>query len=146
MLKCIQWKLHTIKVESTDLAKKKKKKKKKKNTQKKKTKKKKTFDEMFHHFKARPFFHTDADRFDHTLCYIQLSLSRLCLSQITAYLEVKVWSLSKHESQIGDKSSWKRGEIAPKEQFFLFSRYFQNISLQESNYSRTSMARTSLGP
>ena len=39
-----------------------------------------------------------------------------------AYLEVKIWSLPKHENlTTGKKILWKREEIAPKEQFLLFS-------------------------
>ena len=57
--------------------------------------------------------------------YSRLSLSRLRLSRITAYLEVKIWSLFKHENlTTGNKILWKRGEIAPKEQFLLFSTIF----------------------
>ena len=41
-----------------------------------------------------------------------------------AYLEVKIWSLFKHENLTGNKILWKRGEIAPKEQFLLFSTIF----------------------
>ena len=42
-----------------------------------------------------------------------------------AYLKVKIWSLPKHENLItGNKILWKRGEIAPKEQFLLFSTIF----------------------
>ena len=42
-----------------------------------------------------------------------------------AYLEVKIWSLFKHrELPEGNKILWKRGEIAPKEQFLLFSTIF----------------------
>ena len=53
------------------------------------------------------------------------SLSRTRLFRITAYLEVKIWSLFKHESMTtGSKIMWKRGEIAPKEQFLLFSTLF----------------------
>ena len=62
--------------------------------------------------------------------YSWLSLSRPRLSRITAYLEVKIWSLLKHENLItGNKILWKRGEISPKEQFLLFSTIFFNISL-----------------
>ena len=44
-----------------------------------------------------------------------------------AYLEVKIWSLPKHENlTTGKKIYWKRGEIAPKEQFLLFSTIFSN--------------------
>ena len=47
------------------------------------------------------------------------------LSRIPAYLEVKIWSLPKHENlTTGKKILWKRGEIAPKEQFLLFSTIF----------------------
>ena len=62
--------------------------------------------------------------------YSSLSLSRPRLSRITAYLEVKIWSLPKHENlTTGKKLLWKRGEIAPKEQFLLFSTIF-SIYLQ----------------
>ena len=57
--------------------------------------------------------------------YSWLSLSRSRLSQITAYLEVKIWSLFKRENLItGNKILWNRGEITPKEQFLLFSTIF----------------------
>ena len=50
--------------------------------------------------------------------YSWLSLSRPRLSRIIAYLEVKVWSLPKHENLItGNKILWKRGEIAPYFQY-----------------------------
>ena len=56
--------------------------------------------------------------------YSRLSLSRPRLSRITAYLEVKFWSLFKHGNlRTGNKILWKRGEIAP-----LFHNIF-NISL-----------------
>ena len=43
----------------------------------------------------------------------------------TAYLEVKIWSLFKHENLIrSNKILCKRGEIAPKEQYLLFSTLF----------------------
>ena len=64
------------------------------------------------------------------ICLIQpiyswLSLSRPCLSRITAYLKVKILSLLKHGNlTTGKKILWKRGEIAPKEQFLLFSTIF----------------------
>ena len=46
--------------------------------------------------------------------YSWLSLSLPRLSRIAAYLEVKIWSLLKHENLItGNKILWKRGEIAP---------------------------------
>ena len=54
--------------------------------------------------------------------YTRLSLARLCLSRITAYLEVKIWSLFSHEHiTIGTKILWKRGESS-------FPQYFQYIS------------------
>ena len=57
--------------------------------------------------------------------YSSLSLSQPHLSRITAYLEVKIWSPPKYENLItGNKILWKRGEIAPKEQFLLFSTIF----------------------
>ena len=62
---------------------------------------------------------------------VRLSLSRPCLSRITAYLAVKIWSLFYHGNlTTGNKILWKRGEIAPKEQFNspLFHNIF-NISL-----------------
>ena len=58
------------------------------------------------------------------LYYSWLSLSRPRLSQITAYLKVKIWFLPKHEKlTTGRKILWKRGEIAP-----LYHNIF-NISL-----------------
>ena len=68
--------------------------------------------------------------------YSRLWLSRTRLSRITAYLEVKIWSLFKHECPTtGNKVLWKRGEIAPKEQFLPFSTIFSiHLKLQESNY------------
>ena len=49
---------------------------------------------------------------------------------------MKIWSLFKHENlTTGYKILWKRGEIAPKEQFLLFSTIFSiYFQLQESNY------------
>ena len=59
------------------------------------------------------------------LQYSRLSLSRPRLSRITAYLEVKIWSLFHHRDlPTGNKILWKRGEIAPLEQFLLFSTIF----------------------
>ena len=67
--------------------------------------------------------------FVRSMNYSRLSLSPL--SRITAYLEVKIWSLPKHENLItSNKILWKRGEIAPKEGAIssLFHNIF-NISL-----------------
>ena len=59
------------------------------------------------------------------IIYSRTSLSQTRLFRITAYLEVKIWSLFKHETMItGNKIMWKRGEVAPKEQFLLFSTLF----------------------
>ena len=57
--------------------------------------------------------------------YSRTSLSWTRLFRITAYLEVKIWSLFYHETMTtSNKIMWKRGEIAPKEQFLLFSTLF----------------------
>ena len=57
--------------------------------------------------------------------YSRTSLSRTRLFRITAYLEVNIWSLFYHGTMTkGNKIMWKRGEIAPKEQFLLFSTLF----------------------
>ena len=62
--------------------------------------------------------------------YSPLSLSRPRLSRKSAYCRVKIWSLPKHENlTTGKKILWKRREIAPKEQFLLFSTIF-SIYLQ----------------
>ena len=46
--------------------------------------------------------------------YSRLSLSLHRLSRITAYVQVKIWSLFKHKNlTTGNKILWKRGEIAP---------------------------------
>ena len=68
--------------------------------------------------------------------YNRTSLSQTRIFRITAYLEVKIWSLLKHETMTtGNKIMWKRGEIAPKEQFLLFSTIFSAyLYFQESNY------------
>ena len=59
--------------------------------------------------------------------YSPLSLSRPRLFRITAYLEVKIWSLFKHENlTTGNKILCKRGEIAPN--FSSFPQYFKYIS------------------
>ena len=66
--------------------------------------------------------------------YSRFSLSWLLLSRITTYLEVKIMSLSEHETlKTGNKILWKSGEIAPLEQFLLFPTIF-SLYLQESNY------------
>ena len=63
--------------------------------------------------------------------YSRLSLSRLGLSRITAYLEAKIWSLFKHRNLAsGNKILWIRGEIAPQEQFLPFPTIF-SISISK---------------
>ena len=67
------------------------------------------------------------------LTYSWLSLSRPRLSRITAYLEVIIWSLLKHETlTTGYKIVWKRGEI-----FSSFPQYFQYISNFRSQITYT---------
>ena len=57
--------------------------------------------------------------------YSRLSLSRLRLSRTTAYLEEKIWSFFKRRNLTSDnKILWKGGEIAPQEQFLVFSTIF----------------------
>ena len=64
--------------------------------------------------------------------YSWLSLSRLWLSRITAYLEKKIWSLYKHRNRTsGNKILWIRGEIAPQEQFLPFSTIFSTYISNE---------------
>ena len=65
--------------------------------------------------------------------YILLSLSRTRLSRITAYLEVKIWSLSKHENLTTGKNYCEK-----EEQFLLFSTIFSiyaRIYFQKCNYT-----------
>ena len=46
--------------------------------------------------------------------YSRTSLSQTRLFRITAYFEMKIWSLFHHETMTtGNKIMWKRGEIAP---------------------------------
>ena len=61
--------------------------------------------------------------------YSRLSLSRLRLSRITAYLELKIWSLLKPESlTTGNKILWKRGEIEGA--IYLHFQYISNFRSQ----------------
>ena len=64
------------------------------------------------------------------LCqYSWLSLSRTRLSRITAYLEVKIWSLPKHENlTTGKKYCGKEEKLLPRSNFSSFPQYFQYIS------------------
>ena len=68
--------------------------------------------------------------------YSWLSLSRPRLSRITAYLEVNIWSLPKHETLItGNKILWKRVQS----NFSSFPQYFQHISNFKSPITYTSV-------
>ena len=67
--------------------------------------------------------------------YSWLPLSQLGLSHITAYFEVKIWSLLYYQNlTTGNKILWKRREIAPEEQFLFFSTIFLIYIFQDSNY------------
>ena len=61
--------------------------------------------------------------------YSWLSLSRTRLSRITAYLEVNIWSLPKHEDlTTGKKYSGKEEKLLLRSNFSSFPQYFQYIS------------------
>ena len=61
--------------------------------------------------------------------YSWLSLSRTRLSRITAYLEVKIWSLPKHEDlTTGKKYCGKEEKLLLRSNFSSFPQYFQYIS------------------
>ena len=61
--------------------------------------------------------------------YSRLPLSRTRLSRITAYLEVKIWSLPKHENlTTGKKYCGKEEKLLPRSNFSSFPQYFQNVS------------------
>ena len=68
-----------------------------------------------------------------TLLLVQSTLLiSTCSSQITAYLEVKLWSLFKQENLItGNKILWKRGEML-RSNFSSFPQYFQYSSYFKS--------------
>ena len=58
-----------------------------------------------------------------------LSLSRTHLSRITAYLEVKIWFLPKHENlTTGKKYCGKEEKLLLRSNFSSFPQYFQYIS------------------
>ena len=62
--------------------------------------------------------------------YSWLSLSRPRLSRITAYLEVKIWSLPKHENLTTCKKyCGKEEKLLLRSNFSSLPQYFQNISL-----------------
>ena len=61
--------------------------------------------------------------------YSWLSLSRTRLFRITAYLEVKIWSLPKHENlTTGKKYCGKEEKLFQRSNFSSFPQYFQYIS------------------
>ena len=61
--------------------------------------------------------------------YSWLSLSRTHLSQMSAYLEEKIWSLPKHENLTkGKKYCGKEEKLLPRSNFSSFSQYFKYIS------------------
>ena len=61
--------------------------------------------------------------------YSRLSLSRPRLSRITAYLEVKIWSLPIHENLTTDgKYCRKEEKLLLRSNFSSFPQYFQYIS------------------
>ena len=61
--------------------------------------------------------------------YSWLSLSRPRLSRITAYLEVKIWSLPKHENlTTGKKYCGKEEKLLLRSNFSSFPQYFQYTS------------------
>ena len=62
--------------------------------------------------------------------YSWLSLSRPRLSRITVYLEVKIWSLPKHENLTTCKKyCGKEEKLLLRSNFSSFPQYFQYISL-----------------
>ena len=67
--------------------------------------------------------------FFYSKMYSWLSLSRTRLSRITAYLEVKIWSLPKHEDLTkGEKYCGKEEKLLLRSNFSSFPQYFQYIS------------------
>ena len=63
------------------------------------------------------------------MTYSRLSLSQTRLSRITAYLEVKVWSLPKHKNlTAGKKYCGKEEKLLLRSNFSSFPQYFQYIS------------------
>ena len=66
---------------------------------------------------------------DFFFLYSWLSLSRPRLSRITAYLEVKIWSLPIHENLTTDgKYCRKEEKLLLRSNFSSFPQYFQYIS------------------
>ena len=70
--------------------------------------------------------------------YSWLSLSRPRLSQITAYLEVKILSLTKHENlTTGKKYCGKEEKLLLRSNFSSFPQYFRYISKFKSSVTHT---------
>ena len=65
---------------------------------------------------------------DSRMDYSWLSLSRPRLSRITANLEVKIWSLPKHETLTCKKYCGKEETLLLRSNFSSFPQYFQYIS------------------
>ena len=66
---------------------------------------------------------------NYSVLYSWLSLSRPRLSRITAYLEVKIWSLPIHENLTTDgKYCRKEEKLLLRSNFSSFPQYFQYIS------------------
>ena len=65
----------------------------------------------------------------HTVKYSWLSLSRPRLSRITAYLEVEIWSLHKHENLTTGKKKYcgKEENLLLRSNFSSFPQYFQYV-------------------
>ena len=74
--------------------------------------------------------HFYAPNFEEVGCalYSWLSLSRLRLSRITAYLEVKIWSLRKHENLTTGIKYCRKEEKYIRRNFSSFPQYFRYIS------------------
>ena len=109
---------------------KKKKKKKTKNKQTNKTKQNKTKQKTINIWESSNLVVSTYRVMDKK--YSWLSLSRSRLSRITAYLEVKIWSLPKDENlATGNKILWKRSN------FSSFPQYFQYISNFKSRITYT---------
>ena len=63
--------------------------------------------------------------------YSRLSLSRTRLSGITAYIEVKIWSLFYYRDlPTGNKILWKRGERSNFSSFPQFFQYLSNLGVK----------------
>ena len=69
--------------------------------------------------------------------YSWLSLYQPRLSRITAYLEVKIWSLPKHENLTTDKKHCGKEEKLLLSNFSSFPQYFQYISNFRSQITYT---------